>query len=498
MALPPDFYVPSRQDIADQHARDVKIRQPGANVGPGSLADLDGRNIADHLLPIHANAVRTYHNTTLADADLDSLKEKARAKGLPEQLPASGGGGHVLGVTTVTGVFIAAGAIIKDDKTNLRFKCTNGRTYINEPVPIIGIDTGPGTNIPAGVSLRWESPPPGLNELAVVQADPNGDGLTGGRDEEQADDIRNRIADAEADPAAAGNVAQVRKFVKDAAKANGIPVEEVFVYSAVDSTNTYSVAFTVRPARSGGSRTPSDVQIAQVLAFITGELPLGDGIFPTIVLESAVELLVQAKWTAGATGWADLTQYPLYNAGAPAFVSAVTSASAFQVTSADAPQIGQTLAFYNAAANPPTFVRKKILTVGGAGPYNLTIDTSLNASDLTYVPSVNEKFCPWSDSLGLLLEPIWAHFDEIGPGEQFESVDFFDAGERLRRNPAPTPTIWPNELTHRATSGADDIRALADIIVLSPTLPFATSVGTPSVSVNILSCGRILAFPVTA
>ena len=493
MALPTDFIVPTRQDLIDQHVRDVKIRQPGAPTGPGSLADLDARNLADHLLPLYANSVRTFHNTNLADADFLALQAKAVAKGLPALLPASGSNGHVTVSTTSGGVFIAGGAIIKDDKTNLRFQCTNGAIYFDQQaVPIAGIDTGPATNIAAGVSLRWESPPPGLAELAVILADPLGNGLLGGSDAENAEQLRIRIADADADPPAAANAADIRKAAKDGATALGIPMEEVFVFSAVSGPNTYGFTFTVRPSQPGGSRTPSDVQLAQILAYITGVLPYGDGIFSNTILASPVELLLETSWAPGAAGWIDLTQYPLYNAGAPALCSSATSATAFQITSVDVPQVGQTIAFYNAAANPPVFVRKKILTVSGVGPYDLTIDQSLNVSDLAYVPAVNEKCCPWSDSLNLLLA-VLGHFDTLGPGEQFASVNLFDPGERLRRNPAPP--AWPNQLTHRVTNLLDPITALADVSVLAPTLPLVTPTGTPGVSSDILTCGRILAFP---
>lgn len=497
MPLPPDFYVPTRQDVIDQHARDVRIRQPGARVGPGSLAALDGANVADHVLPLYANSVRAYHNTTLADADEASLEAKAVAKGLPARLPASGGSGHVIAVAVAGGVFILAGKILKDDKTELQFKCTASKTYVDgEAIPITGIDTGPATNLAAGLLLRWESPPPGLNELSEIQADPDGKGLTGGRDKETVDELRDRIADAEADPAVAGNSAQVRKLVKDAAKVHGIPLQEVFVYPAVMGPNTYAVVFTVRPERVGGSRNPNAVQIALVRAFITGELPHGDSIFLCLLLESEVELVLRVKWAPGASGWADLTPYPEYDDTSPAEVSAVTSATAFQVDSVDEPQIGQTMAFFDADANPPAFVRKKILTVSGAGPYDLTIDTTLNASDPTYLPTVGERFCPWSESLPLLVTPALAHFDSLGPGEQFEEADLFDPGERLRRNPASP--VWPNELTHRVTNGLDDEQALADVSVLEPVLPYVTPTGTPTISSNLLTCGRLLAFPVAS
>ena len=245
--LPEDFAVPTRPELINRYERDVRIRQPGAKVGEGTLARMDAANTVDLLLPVYANSVLAYENTTLADASLASLKEKAVAKGLPALLPASGSTGFVTARAVTGGVYIAAGKIIKDDKASLSFKCTSGKTYADgDPVPIRAIDVGPSTNLAAGTVLRWESTTPGLGELATVLEDPNGFGLRGGRNEESIDELRKRIGDAEADPAAGTNAAQVRKFAKDAATAKGIAMQEVFVHSAAEGPNTYAYCFTVR------------------------------------------------------------------------------------------------------------------------------------------------------------------------------------------------------------------------------------------------------------
>lgn len=494
MPLPDDFTVPTRAELVDRYERDVRIRQPGAKVGEGTLARMDASNTVDLVLPVYADAVITYQNTTLADARESSLEDKAEARGLPRRLPASGATGFVIIKAVSGGVPLPYGKIIKDDKASLSFYVTSGQTYFDgDPVPIKGVDVGPSTNLAAGKVLRWESPTPGLAETATILADPNGRGLSGGRDKESVDELRARIADADANPAAAANAAEIRKLAKDAATARGIAMQDVFVYSAAEGPNTYAYCFTMRADTLAGSRAPSAVDIAAVRAYLTGELGHGDGIFDSLVIDSDVTLMLRVKWAPGAGGWKDLATYPQWDAGAPAAISAVTSALAFQVTSTDTPQVGQTIAFYDAAANPPAFVRKKILTVTGAGPFDLTIDTALNASDTVYLPIVGETFCPWSDSLTILVAPVLDHFKTLGPGEQFEDADLFDPGERLRRNPPPPQ--WPNELTHRVTDGIEDETAIADVSVLSPALPYATPVGTPAVSSNLLKCARILAFP---
>ncbi len=499
MPLPTDFAIPTRQQLVDRLIRDVKIRMPGAATGPGSLAAFDAANFADHLMPLYANSVRIYGNTTLADADEAGLEEKAVAKGLPKRLPASGATGFVEASIVTGGVFVDQGKVLKHDRTLLRYECTIGRTYgvdaADKYIPVRAIDTGPNTNLAAGTTLRWESPPPGLNELATVFEDADGSGLTGGRDKETVDELRARIADAEADPAVAGNVAHIRRFVKDAAAAKALPIQEVFVYPAARGPNTYAIVFTLRPESPGGSRAPTSVQRAEVLAYLRGEVSHGDGILVCTLLEEEVDIVLRVKWALAAKGWADLTTWPI---SADEYeVSAVTSATAFTVDSAEssptAPQVGQRVAFFDKAKRK--FVRKTIATVTslGSGAYDLTCSTTSNASDPTYLPEVSERMCPWSESLDSLVAPILERFDGVGPGEQFDDVDLFDPGERLRRNPAPP--LWSYELTHRVTGGLDDVLTVADYKVLAPALPMVTPVGTAGVSSNLFILGRLLAFP---
>lgn len=493
--LPGNFFAPTRQDIHARWLRDYRIRNPGVDTSPGSRPYIDGLVVADTILPIYADAIAVGNNADLANKTSRGLEIEAANLGLPERLPASGAVGFVTISASTGGGLVQQNAELKDDKTGLRFKAQITSTYFDaQPVPIIGVDTGPATNLAAGTVLRWTTTPIGIGETATVLATPDGKGLTGGRDKETDPELVLRIADARANPAASGNAAAVRRFAKEGAAALGIPLQEVFVFPASAGPGTTAFVFTLRPASPGASRTPTSVQIAAILAHVMGELPGDDGLFACSILESAQTLKLQIQWARGATGWADAQTWPVY--ADDFYVTGIPSALTFDVTSVagspTAPQVGKTIAFYDTAN--ARFVEKRILTVSGTGPsWTITCDTTNNASDTSYVPSVSERFCPWSDSLDLLAQPLLIQVGTLGPGEMFS--DFFDEGYRQRRDP-PSPDVWPSVLRNKDLELAlGKLPAVADVVIASPTLPYATPVGTANVSVNLTTVGKILAFP---
>lgn len=496
--LPDGFFVPNRQERLAQWKRDYQLYQPGAPVGVGSQPHVDGSVVTDMLAPIYADVKSVARDSNLDDKTLEGLKEEARSLGLPEQLPASGAVGFVASNVSAGGVFVDINRELVDERTNLRFRCLVSATYVDtQPIPIVGIDTGPETNLPSGTVLSWSTPPPGLGKAATVIADDDGNGLIDGRAEETADDIRRRIKTEQQDPSAAANAAHVSRLVKDAGRALGIAIEECFVFPAIKGPGTMAFCFTLRPAKPGGSRAPSPIQIAQVLAFITGPVPEDDGAIACSILEVGVTTVLAVDWGPGAVGWADASPWPL----APdAFqVSAVTSAVLFNVSSVAgspvAPQIGQTFAFYDARNG--LFVEKRVGAVSslGGGAWQITCDTTNNASDTGYTPSVAQRLCPWSDSLNDLVVPMQLEFGKLGPGEMLASP--FDAGLRGKRLPTSTPTVFPNGLRHKMVDVVAELPSVADAIWTSPSVPFAAPVGSPAVSVNLLTLGTLLVFPLT-
>lgn len=494
--LPNGWVSPTRPGIRDQFQRDMQLRQPGVPTGEGSQAFIDGSVMADTLMPLYANAASIGRGANLRDMTRAHLKEECLALGIPEELPATPGFGFAEIVASAGGVFIPADRECKDEATQLRFRCAVADTYFHgQPVPVIGIDTGPTTNLAPGARLKWSNPPAGLGSIATVLADPNGDGFTGGRIAETDDDIISRIIATRADPPTGGNASHVRTLVKQCAIHVGVPVQEVFVYPAITGAGHYAYCFTLRPGKAGGSRIPTALQIAAVLAFITGALPHDDGIFASTILEDAITAKLGIEWMPGAQGWVDASPWP--PAADNFHVTTPTSATTFDVKSDEpvstAPAVGKTFAFYDKKQSK--FVRKRILSAValGAGEYTLTIDTSNNASDPNYKPAVDEEFCPWSPSLDLLAAPLLTEFDTLGPSEQEE--DFFDDGYRQRRDP-PDPASWPIQVRHNSLDAVDDLPQIADVTWLSPSIPYTPAVGVPGVSSNLVVIGTLLAFPI--
>lgn len=493
--LPDGFTTPSRGEIRDRFQRDYLFRRPGAPIGEGSEAFVDGSVIADALMPLYANAVTIARGIDLEDMNRAQLQARCRALGIPEELPASGGAGFVEISASAGGVYIGATRELKDEKRNLRFRCASADTYYDgKPVPIIGIDVGPNTNLEAGTRLRWSNPVAGLGMLATVLADADGNGLTGGRNAETDDDIRRRIQAREADPPAGGNVAHVRELVNEAGKALGIAIEEVFVYPAILGPGTYAYTFTLRPGSPGSSRIPSNVQIAAVRAYVTGSLPEDDSVLATEILEEPVALKLGVTWAPNAEGWVDAQPWPKYS---DLFeVSAVTDAATFRVhspmgPSETAPTVGKTFAFFDEVSG--TFRRKRILSVTalGGSSYDLVIDTSNNASDVNYQPTVGEQFCPYSPSLDRLVEPLLSAIDKLGPGEQVASP--FDEGARQRRHPID-PVRWRSSIIYSDLDAVDDLPQVYDIAWLSPSMPHGPTVGVAGASSNMVTASRVLAF----
>ncbi len=496
--LPDGFTVPTRGEVRDRFQKDYLLRQPGAPTGEGSQAFIDGSVIADALMPLYANAVSIARGANLADMTRAQLQAECVAIGIPIEMPESAGSGFVIITASAGGVYIDTGKEIKDEARNLRFHCATAGTYYNgKPVPIIGTDKGPTTNIPAGTKMKWSNPPAGLGSIATVQEDANGDGFTGGRGAETDDGIVQRIETARADPPAGGNVAHIRKYVKEAGASLGIAIEEVFVYPAITGSGHYAYIFTLRPGTPGSSRCPDAVQIAAVRAFVQGALPEDDGIFAAEVIEEEVTAKLGVRWAKTAPGWVDAQPWPTFT---DAFeVSAVTGPLAFDVESGlgasyvQAPQVGQTFAFYD--RSNARFARKRVLTVvdNTGGNFSLTIDDTNDSSDVNYTPDVGDEFCPYSTSLDLLIAPLLSAVDKLGPGEQEE--DFFDEGSRQRRTPE-NPIEWASELRHNTLDDVDDLAQIHDLTWLAPTIPYVPAVGVPGVSSNLIAVTVLLAYPI--
>lgn len=493
---PGEIAVLNRDAIKSHYLRDYKIRNEDADTGPNTQPDLDASTFADQQLAIYANAQTLGRATSLSTTRGTKLDDVGNSEGIARQ-GALGAVGYVTIAASVGGGTIFFGDVLVEPNTGLRYQCISTALYLDgSQVPVGGIDTGTITNLPPNTVLQWTSPRSGIAPNATVVAQVDGSGLKGGAPVEDDDSYANRIAQRRANPPASGNTAEMQL---QALNTPGVPVEAVWVWPGMLGTGTTVVAFTVRP-QTGGSRLPNGAQISLVLACLQAAFPGDDAIFVVSIAQQAVVLVQSVAWGAGATPWADASPWPPYvSASKVSVTSAVApTATTFRLTTSTAgttaPQIGQTLGFYDQPNT--TFRKKRILTVTvvAAGlTWDITCDTSNNATDTSYTPANGQPASPWSDSLQSLVTPVLGYFATLGPGEQM-APPFPDPGERQQRQP-PSPGSFPSVITNRLLTPVLATSGIADAGILEPTVPFATTVGTPGALVYLLGLTDFAVYP---
>lgn len=494
--LPQQFPEPTRDELRDAYLRDVAFYSDGAqDTREGTQPFIDGSALADQLVPAYLRIKASGDNLVLTKATGAAAEAWATSRGLPGRIAAVGGSGFVEIAASVGGTTIFAGDELKTS-AGLRFACSTTATYLDgDLVPVQGVDTGPATNLAPGTVLTWTAPRPGCVSTATVWEDHDGEGLTGGRAEESDEEIVARVIEAGRNPPASGNDAHYQALVK---ATPGVAVQQAFTYPAILGPGTVGVAFTLQPAAAGGDRLPSAAQRAAVEGWLSDQVPHDDQFFVCELVGEDVDVVLRVTWQTGADGWTDAVPWPPYYSGNNAItVTSASSATTFTLGRASGsyvgvaqPVVGKTIAFFDAAAR--TFVRKRILSFTGTGPWVITVEPTNSVSDLTYAPGLTELAMPWSPSLELLLPPLLAYFDTLGPGEQVAS--FFDAGRRQRRTPQP-PKFWPNSIGARLINGVQDLEAVADASLTSPSTPLACPVGTAGALSYLHQLGALAVYP---
>lgn len=490
--LPGDFFTPTSDEVRDEYQKHYKLQKPDALIGEKTTPYVEGSATAAAVMPLYANTQTLARSVDYDDATRAQLTSECVRIGIPEPFPAIGATGYVKISASSGGGTIFAGDEIKYEALNLRFRCLVRATYFNgEQVPVIGFDTGPRTNLAPGLELKWTSPRPGINSVATIVSQGNGKGLTGGREQETEDEIAARLRSAKADPPAAGNDAEIRRFVTETP---GVPVQEVFTIACSDGPGTTCYAFTLAASTAGASRAPSAAQIALTRAYLIGRLPKDDGPIDCLIIEVPTEVQYKVDWLSNAAGWVDSVTWPPYNSlTSPAVLIAVDALN-FTIDTTTQPQVGQSFAFFDAVSK--TFKKKRVLSsvVNGGGGYDIVCDTANGASDQAFSPVVGDIACPYSESLDLLVAETLKAFDGLGPSEMFGS--FFDPGFRQKRSPAD-PKTWPSTLMTKAFNGVSNLAAVANFLVVKPSLPSATATGTPNVSLNLQVLGKFAVFPLS-
>ena len=493
--LPSQIVTFTRDESRANYLRDYSIRNPSGSTLPNQQPYVDASVLADAMAPIYANAVTLGNGLavqTMTTAQLDN--EAARLGTI--RGPAVGASGYAVVQGSTGGGLIFAGDEIKS-QAGLRYQCTATGLYLPGAfVPVQGVDTGPSTNLAPGSVMKWSVPRPGISQVATVGTQSNGAGLSNGRDVESNAELVVRLIALRANPPASGNDAAYQAAI---IAAPGLSIQQPFTFPAILGPGTTGFTFTLRPATPGANRIPSAAQLEQVRAWVVGQFPKDDSLLACTIVAQPTTLYFRATWTPQSPGWVDSTTWPVYVSASPVKVlgAATPTVSSARVgttgTTTSAPQVGQTIAFYDQPY--ATFRRKRILTVTtvSAGvSWDLVFDTTNSASDTSYTPVVGQPCCPWSDSLQSIVAAAVAFFDAVGPGEQVAT--FWDPGFRQRRNPLD-PAAWASSLTNRILQPMFSLSSVADVVLLSPSVPYTPPTGSPGVSSNMLTLGSLAAFP---
>jgi uncharacterized phage protein gp47/JayE len=494
--LPQEIAIPERDQIRDDFLADYRFAEGGdADTTEGTLPYLDASSFADSALPLWAQVRRSGYNLVLTEAQGAALEQWAVQSGITEgRRPATGSTGYLVADTSAGGSTILQGDVAKT-AAGVRLEVTTTKLYKDgKLIAVRSLDTGPGTNLAPDTVVTWEAPRPGCGPTALVWEDQNGDGLTGGRNAEEDSELLDRILERKRTPPAAANDSHIQQVVR---ATPGIPVQACWTYPAIKGPGSTAVVFTVLPEGTG-SRVPTTTQITAVAQHLQGNggIPADFSIFVNPLVASLVDVVISVTWRQ--TGWTDVAPWPSYYAGTSAIkVTAVTDSTHFVlgrasgVYSITSPVAGQVIGFFDTSTQ--TFLRKTILSVTGTGPWTIVCDTTNEASDTTYTPVVGQRAMPWSDSLDLVVEPIVTYFRGLGPGEQVAS--FFDAGARQKRSP-DSPVLWTSTIGNRLINGVQDLTdVISDAVLLEPSVPLSTPVGTTAVLSYLYELGKVSVFP---
>lgn len=502
--LPGTITVKSRDEWRDHYLRSYRLRDPDADTSADTQPWIDASCLADQLVILSENARQISRKIPLSELTSAELDQRAAELGIPPRFPELGSSGAVTIVASTGGTHIFAGDELTTEDSTIRFQCLAESDYADgAQVPIAAIDTGARTNLPPGTVLLWSAPRPGCAPGATIVEQTDGGGTSGGRIAESDDELLQRISDTLADPAATGNASAYIRFAENS-RGHGVPVQKAFAYPAILGPGTMGVAFTLKPATAGASRLPNATQIQQVRDYVVGQMPGDDSYLDIVILAQSVKVVLDVRWATGAADWADSAPWPeRRDAGAGAVVvTSAADATHFTLSTDNAvyagvrqPVAGQTIAFFDGSGEG-AFVRKRILSFTGTGPWTITVDTSNGVSDTAFLPALGARACPWSESLDTLIPPTVEYFGGTGPGEQ-RSV-FFDPGVRERRYPA-SPRAWPSVVSNRLVGALLDAVAVPSVgdCVVREGLNVTAATGTPGGIAYLLELGELTAFPLT-
>lgn len=450
-------------------------------------------------------------------ADETGLLRYAKKYNVPRR-----GAQFATGTITVTSSFattIADGSSLINQANGARY-ATVGTTTIGGSLTatanVIALDAGSSSNALSGVSLSFESAPPGINPTATVIA------ISGGESQWSLIRWGKEIVKRMNAKPAAGNWAHVAALCDTVSG-----VEQAFIYGALRGTGTLDVVITT-PATTGTRTASADILARCAGALLQGAqeeggdfiAPLAADTFANTGLHAATEqdctitvgyrASLQnpfAAWPPHGVGYVILDDSDTWYT-----VTASTSVTSFTIThggtgTAVAPSVGDEIGVFFESVG---FSNGTIRSVTGAGPWVVTVDWSEDATPTETTVPTGRVITPWNTQLPSIAGPPT---DESGDGLSGALPDFFarlgpgemtaltaDDTTRRRRypfvgdvSPFDGDALYPTDITARLGIGgytdAQNFYITAD--VTEPTVPDAAFIGTPP-SILVLKNVRVI------
>lgn len=428
----------SSEPIRTQFLNDVELEasRQGVSDPPiqlGSTWHVLGTGVANGSLITTANIARAQRDGSVLWATGDELDELRIGNGLPE-LPAVGARGFVR-LRVFGTASIQAGEQLVADKNGKRYEVVDPSSPSDGgEIELQAVDTGADTDLRSGEVLRWANTPPNVgSQVFVSRTTP----ITGGRDDEDDEDKRERILEKKRSPPLGGNWSHIVAEVETVAAVQG-----AYVYPALGGPGSSKTVVTRDFVSEDDdyTRIPSDGIVRAARAKAQGLMPDGNSTIVQAVAEEetsvALAITIPNSTTAGGNGngWSNATPWPPLDGG-DTEVTITNSANTRNITvdasTTTAPVAGQTRIAHWMPESQKFLVRLVVGVSGSAGAWVLTLDR----------PLVDEKGNQLA--LGDYISPAAANITgygvtfrnamaKLGPGENTTDPNRIGDGRSLR------------------------------------------------------------------
>ena len=441
-------FFPTKEELVNINLR--KIAGAGTrsgltfNVLPSSELAIKAEAVATQVLPVFANNKLGLQASSPLTAQGDDLLDEAKSHGVTPRPASTSSGGVRVGVVSVVGVTIPAG---------YRGTGPNGRKYdtvaVNTAVPdgatisVVSVEAGADTELQAGDVITWDSSEIGFlkrNATVVVG------GITGGRDADDVETVRQRLLRRLQNPGVGGNWAHVAALAESASAA----IDYAVVYPALLGAGSYSVAV----VSNSGDRTLTDEAVNAASSSVTAELPGHANANFTTVEPEPVDLVLTARLQTPATsggsgtGWRDSSPWPNETSGPVKVTSYLTPGIGQIITSATvlgSLENGKHIAIWDWEAQE--MVEMTVLLAQVSGGFGRIAGGEGFSRDFT-----GSYISPGAVNMVSYGASALAAMRGLGPGEKSESPWVMP---RARRRPTPD-SAYPYRLESNVTTAIQD------------------------------------------